>query len=116
MDDLISRKAAIETVKKLLYETALNSYGSYQDVYADIAENRIGIWMGIVPSAPAVPVVHGKWVEHTGALGEISLFCSECGETGPNWESMYGDLITEEYPYCPNCGAKMDGGDADEHG
>ena len=56
--DLISREAAIETVKKLLYETAFNSCGHHQDdeIYADIAEHRIEVWLGLVPSATAVPL------------------------------------------------------------
>ena len=56
--DLISREAAIETVKKLLYETAFNSCGHHQDdeIYADIAEHRIEVWLGLVPSVPAVPL------------------------------------------------------------
>ena len=74
MDDLISRKATLETVKKLLYETALNSYGSHQDdeIYADIAENRIGIWIGLVPSVPAVPLDKlCEWLSKNGFCRQI---------------------------------------------
>lgn len=48
------------------------------------------------PTADVVPVVHGEWV-----YDEFDIpHCSECGhEVMPN-------LIS---PFCPNCGAKMDG-------
>lgn len=49
------------------------------------------------PAADVVPVVHGQKIED----GDIGCFwlCSLCGECLP-----YGAN------YCPNCGAKMDGG------
>ena len=68
--DLISRKAAIEAVKKLLYETAFNSCGHHQDdeIYADIADNRIEAWLGLVPSVHAVPLDKlCEWLERNAA-------------------------------------------------
>lgn len=48
------------------------------------------------------PVVHGRWMPfHSEAAGDIQ-YCSAC-EIG-------FDAKTD---YCPNCGAKMDGGDND---
>lgn len=49
------------------------------------------------PVADVAPVVHGRKIED----GDIGCFwlCSLCGECLP-----YGAN------YCPNCGAKMDGG------
>lgn len=51
------------------------------------------------------PVVHGRWIIDN-VNGKIA--CSDCGciYLGYNWR----------FPpnYCPNCGAKMDGGDGDE--
>lgn len=46
-------------------------------------------------SADVVPVVHGRWKRYGRNLGE----CSNCGE-----------IVNIRYNYCPNCGAKMDGG------
>ena len=51
-----------------------------------------------VPNVDAVEVVHGRWV-YTDGEYEIYMICSECG-----WDSDY------RTNYCPNCGAKMDGG------
>jgi hypothetical protein len=57
--------------------------------------------MEIAASAPAAdvaPVVHGRWIED----GSLIITCSEC-KRGYN-------LIAKYTHYCPNCGAKMDGG------
>ena len=50
-------------------------------------------------AADVVPVVHGRWVEYQ--IPHI-ICCSNC-----DWATG-----TEEknFQYCPNCGAKMDGG------
>lgn len=45
------------------------------------------------------PVRHGKWDAEYEYEDFIRAFCSVCGE-----ESKY------MYKFCPNCGAKMDGG------
>lgn len=51
------------------------------------------------PTIDAAPVVHGRWVYPLGLAW--SYVCSECGGSG-------GVVGT---PYCPSCGAKMDGDD-----
>ena len=56
-------------------------------------------------AANYVRVVHGHWIEKPFLLG-TSRFCSLCG-------SNYG-MPHEIYNYCPNCGAKMDGGSKNE--
>lgn len=54
-----------------------------------------------VPAADVAPVVHGKWI----TIDDISR-CSECKYV-PAYDSAIDDLFYS--PYCPNCGAKMDG-------
>ena len=56
------------------------------------------------PTVDAVPVVHGRW-ELVDEAEPRRYGCSEC-----SCLSWYGT-----YRYCPNCGAKMDGGEADDH-
>nr|DAD55352.1 MAG TPA: zinc-ribbon containing domain [Podoviridae sp. ct5O42] len=56
------------------------------------------------PVADVAPVVHGVWV-CVNKIDPISGYrCSKC-------RRRVGFDLT---PYCPNCGAKMDGGDNDE--
>lgn len=56
------------------------------------------------PTLDAVEVVHGWWIELPSM--EPDYKCSECGQSYAWWEPS-------EAHYCPNCGAKMDGGKAD---
>ena len=64
------------------------------DLAADFLNN--------IPDADAVPAVHGRWIEHPD--DRCSLFngweCSECKQIVSGGKGNY----------CPNCGAKMDGG------
>ena len=53
------------------------------------------------PAADVVEVRHGEWLD-----GGLSEKCSICGHRV--WWDNYGNL--HNYNYCPNCGAKMDGG------
>lgn len=51
------------------------------------------------------PVKHGTWLERAdGRYGQWRTYCSVCGK-----HSGIGG-IKQKPPYCPNCGAKMDGG------
>ncbi len=54
------------------------------------------------PTVDAAPVVHGDWVKFNPH--NRFMDCSVCG--------FYQDHTT--FNYCPNCGAKMDGGDSNE--
>lgn len=54
MDKLISQQAAIDTIKKRLFETAFNNVGIKQntdETLADVAENRLENWFNELPSA-----------------------------------------------------------------
>ena len=58
------------------------------------------------PRADAVEVVHGRWVHHYNDSGEPiddKWYCSECHMCNAHKRTWY----------CPNCGAKMDGGKND---
>ena len=56
-----------------------------------------------IPASGVEPVEHGRWIEQEKYTFGTMYDCSICGErildTGHSWN------------YCPNCGAKMDGGD-----
>jgi hypothetical protein len=55
------------------------------------------------PTVDAEPVRHGRW-EYVNASHGMMCSCSECGEIPECFEPNY----------CPNCGAKMDGGAEDD--
>ena len=65
-----------------------------------------------VPAADVMEVVHGEWIPSPDGIHPIK--CSNCGADAPyRRESDFThDIGIRPYKsnYCPNCGAKMDGG------
>lgn len=57
-------------------------------------------------AADVAPVRHGRWINAYSDIEPNPMFmygiCSECG---------FEQGISKYLNYCPNCGAKMDGGD-----
>ena len=54
------------------------------------------------PTADVAPVQHGRWEEASDGDGIVCPFC----------RTDFCTIIydTEHFNYCPNCGAKLDGG------
>lgn len=64
---------------------------------------RVKSMVSKAPAADVAPVVHGRWMPfHSRTAGDMQ-YCSVC--------KIGFDAKTD---YCPRCGAKMDGGDADD--
>ena len=53
------------------------------------------------------PVVHGRWEVVYNSVGKQEGQCTHCGKNS-------GILITKK-SYCPNCGAKMDESEDNDH-
>ncbi len=53
-----------------------------------------------IPTADVRPERYGEWVERSD--GGEGYVCDNCNG---------GYTLYDETPYCPNCGAKMDGGE-----
>lgn len=89
-----------------VYELHSN-YPAFARSYADLTDLR-----DILEDAPtidAVPVVHGRWIHTDMAAWWFGKDeCSEC----QYHDDERNDL--SRLKYCPNCGAKMDGGETDE--
>lgn len=63
------------------------------------------------PAADVAPVVHGRWIHsrYKDCSEQFELVkCSQC-----NHEAYAMAFYVRGGNYCPNCGAKMDGGDSD---
>lgn len=63
-----------------------------------------------VPAADVVEVRHGRWIDKTwtteydwSCYNHHAVICSVCNK-------QFDYVINEKSNYCPNCGAKMDGG------
>lgn len=50
--DTVSRKQALEHIKKRMYESALNNDGIVSETFEEIADNRIQIWIDELPPSP----------------------------------------------------------------
>lgn len=88
MDEYIGRAAAIEAVKHAWAK------GLEPSQYIEA-----------LPAADVAPVVNGEWLLRHEGYGHY-WECSVC-HTNP---CIY---VTEHTKFCPNCGAKMDGGDSE---
>ena len=90
MDEYIRRGAAIE---------------QFEDSTSAIPEKLARIRIKEIPAADVVEVRHGRWVDEKYVWqGQKSAQCNQC-------KKKTGYYIQPKY--CPNCGAKMDGGQDD---
>ena len=88
MIELISRKAALETVKTL----------SKRCDTGDISDLTSCLIVAFQDLPTIDPVKHGKWMTEDGK----TTVCSSCGDI---WGRT--DFVLKYLRYCPNCGAKM---------
>lgn len=98
MSDYIKRTDAVKIAEKygLANGSVLGRHTGLADCIArDISE---------LPAADVAEVVHGRWIKDDFLSDDVNNAekCSQCGEL-IGW---FGNLPN----YCPNCGAKMDGG------
>ena len=92
MGDYISRDMAIARLTKVEVTEKLDTMTEAKRAIAEM------------PAADVAPVRHGMWDSLDGY--KTRRVCSVCGWDVPEYGKFYS--------YCPNCGAKMDGGADDE--
>lgn len=63
-----------------------------------------------LPTIEAEPVIHGKWMFSPDHAEGICTMCN-FKIYGRPYNNTY---LIVPYNFCPNCGAKMDGGESDE--
>lgn len=102
MNDLISRAAAIGHMKSMAGCATCDNY-NYVRCRACSWDDAMNI-VEEMSKVDAAPVVHGRWISK-----------SEEGLYGPAYCSICDfELRIDDTPYCPMCGAKMDGERRDE--
>ena len=111
MSDLISRSALLEEVKSLTVTvTGLRAGKGILHEYAKQYRDTLLRIINEQPASEAAQEVHGKWIRNENPI-EISCECSVC-HAKDYWYDI--DKANEYYwfhrKFCPNCGAKMDGG------
>ena len=97
MDEFISREATIKRIKEV-YCVGCNSYNGVR-CRACGTGDAIDI-IDDFPAADVDHVRHGRWLHRKNGIA----YCSECEI----------EAVEDGTEYCPNCGAKMDGGDGNE--
>ena len=106
---------AIENTKKY--------HGAFylKDIFADekiayVAAAKLLRSVEAIPAADVAPVAHGRWKAQMDSARSgfqfltlpdqiVGYICSNCGEEAIEYVDDY--FLPD---YCPNCGAKMDGG------
>lgn len=108
MDEYIRREDAMKAIG--LSDTMPPSYTTE---FSTSLKTRIEAMRKVeeIPAADVAPVVHGTWEEveyDDGWCEEVGIKCSACGD---EWVTLDGEKPQlHNFNYCPNCGAKMDGG------
>ena len=83
-------------------ETCRNFRNGKCNTYCDHGE-EYSPNLSKIPTADVAPVRHGKWIITDHTEYGVEAKCSECG-----YEMIFGRCHIGKY--CPDCGAKMDGG------
>ena len=105
MAEYIKREALIDAVESIdwysVYKGKLTA-GAPNTENALYKASSIYAVIDNAPSADVAPVRHGRWVEKEKYTFGIMYDCSLCEDR----------ILDNGHPwnYCPNCGAKMDGG------
>ena len=95
MCEYIKREYAVDAVLDVYYDTP--------DI--DLSGEKFEAAIFKIPPADVVPVRHGRWIEPSRLYyGAKQYECSICYKD-TFWKKH---SITEKYPFCPNCGAKLD--------
>ena len=100
MAEYIEREATVKLLRRLESRDYRREKGSIQEAIKMVS------FPEYTPSADVAPVRHGRWIDTYPDIEPNPMFmygiCSECG---------FEQGISKYLSYCPNCGAKMDGGD-----
>ena len=92
--DYIRLEDALFALRKAERGGSMTALTRLERAYAEIRE---------MPAADVAEVVHGKW-ENGNPI------CPVCG--GNKFKDLDADIWCDWQPdFCPNCGAKMDGGE-----
>lgn len=99
MAEYIKRETCLSILRAKANMAVLMDAAPYFEKAAQMLEK--------LPAADVAPVVHGRWiVRFDGPYKRRRCYCSHCGKHN----GVGGIAQNQEKPYCPNCGAMMDGG------
>lgn len=93
MTEYIKREYAVDAVADVYYNTP--------DINLSCEKFEAAILK--IQAADVAPVTHGRWISKNPHGYEWIFVCSNC-------DYVDGYPFNDRPNYCPNCGAKMDGG------
>ena len=111
MKEYIEREALVEEIK-----IKANNLHKLRCLYTDQSArvlDRLAKDIAKIPAADVAPVVHGEWIQTKEPLGWKDIDCVMCSACEDKWimdEEYDLDFYKEQWIYCHNCGAMMDGG------
>ena len=94
MAKYIKPEYAVDAVLDVYYDTP--------DI--DLSGEKFEAAIRKIQAADVAPVRHGRWEIVVGSDGKEHMVCTGCRKQQD---------LTGVFSYCPNCGAKMDGGEQD---
>lgn len=86
----------------------LRKMAMFETAYTMETETDAAIVLRMIddaPTADVAPVVHGQWILERELNGKP--YCFHCSVCDSDYHCI-GIVVASDY--CPNCGAKMDGG------
>ena len=95
MAEYIEREATVKLLRSLGSRDYRREKGTIQEAIKMISFSEY------TPAADVAPVRHGEWEIVVGSNGKEYMVCTCC---------RVSQDLTGVFTYCPNCGAKMDGG------
>lgn len=112
--EYVEREVISEGIRKYYYKNPPNS--SYQEGFDHGLDKAQRVILN-APVADVVEVRHGRWVfgkDLADSFGSINknkyhLYCSECRNQAFNKTVDNDPDFDVDTPFCPWCGAKMDG-------
>ena len=108
MSDLIRREDAVKMLREKAQGYTVSMFATISECYmAKGAATECAAEVNNLPAVDAEPVRHGRWT-HTKTYYKMDeCHCSEC-------DQLMTTYVEQRMKYCPNCGAKMDGGESDD--
>ena len=96
MAEYIEREATIKLLRSLGSRYYRRDEGTIQEAI------KVASCPKYTPPADVATVRHAKWEVVVGSNGKEYMVCTGCRKQQD---------LTGVFSYCPNCGAKMDGGE-----
>ena len=108
--DLISRQAVLNALKEHRSLFCDNTPETFSKLsYAEKSRvDELDTAIATIINLPSAEN-NGEWIAQDIHNCHTNFKCSECGYIH-SFMHLYGEP-TADYPYCPNCGARMKGGE-----